>query len=77
MKKAKGTTRAQLKKTIEGEIHLLSESESLNMSERRASLEKRNVNAELVRQLPGGLSSSHWSCAPFSRRTRKHTLTTP
>jgi hypothetical protein len=25
----------------------------------------------LERQLPGGLSSSHWSDAPFSRRTRK------
>ena len=28
----------------------------------------------LERQLPGGLSSSHWSCAPFSRRTPKRTL---
>jgi hypothetical protein len=27
----------------------------------------------LERQLPGGLSSSHWSCAPFSRRTRNLT----
>jgi hypothetical protein len=45
-------------------------------TERRASLETGNLTAEPVRnfrleqQLPGGLSSSHWKSALFSRRSQ-------
>jgi hypothetical protein len=35
---------------------------------------ERSGCCRLERQLPGGLSSSHWSWAPFSRRTRKLAL---